>query len=82
MALFKTVLISFLNLYSLILLARVLAAWVDPGMGHPVSQVLVRLTEPILTPVRQFMPRNMPFDFSPLVVFLLVTLLTRFIAVL
>jgi YggT family protein len=62
----------FLNLYMLIVLARVLLSWfptADPY--HPVVRFLYDVTEPVLQPIRQFLrqqfPDMGPFDFSPLI---------------
>lgn len=80
MAIVQTVVVIILHLCSLLLLGRVLVSWIDPDAFHPVSRVLVRLTEPVLAPIRRLLPRNSPVDFSPLIVFVLLTLLARIIA--
>ncbi len=63
---------SFFSAYHLILLARVLMSWIpnlDPN--HPVVMFLYKTTEPILGPIRNLLPRGTMFDFSPIIVFLL-----------
>ncbi len=51
-------LLSFvLQIYSYILLARALVSWIpnlDPG--NPGVQILYRLTEPVLEPIRKLIP--------------------------
>ena len=73
---------SLLQLYSLILLARVLLSWfpnVDPS--NPIVRFLFEATEPILRPIRQALPKTAGIDFSPLIVLVgiqvLNSLLTR-----
>jgi YggT family protein len=42
---------------------------------HPVRETLDRIVEPLLAPIRRFMPQTGMFDFTPLVFLLLVQLL-------
>lgn len=61
-----------LDIYSLIVLARVLLTWFpNIDRSHPLVQFLYDVTEPILQPIRDFLrqqfPQSGPFDFSPLV---------------
>lgn len=58
-----------LDVYSLIILGRVLLSWfpnVDPN--NPIVRFLYNATEPVLRPVRQALPQSGMIDFSPLVV--------------
>ena len=76
------IVILVLNIYSFILLLRVLSTWV-PNLEHdqpalaPVIRFLHQVTEPILQPIRRVLPAQQGFDFSPLVVFILISVLTR-----
>jgi len=79
MAIVRWLIVSVLNLYSLVLLARVIASWIDPLAYAPISRLLVRLTEPLLTPIRRLLPRTGPVDLSPLLLFLLLALLSRLV---
>jgi YggT family protein len=67
-------------LYSLVLLARVVASWI-PGLDprQPVVQLLVTLTEPVLAPLRRLLPPVGGLDVSPLVAFLLLELVRRLV---
>lgn len=59
-----------LQIYSFILLARVLMSWIpnlDPN--NPIVQFLLQATEPVLRPVRQALPPMGGMDFSPILVF-------------
>lgn len=43
---------------------------------HPVREALDRIVEPMLSPIRQRMPRTGMIDFSPLVLIILIQILT------
>ena len=64
-------LVGLIQLYSLVLLARVLLSWFpNADRSNPLIQSLYQITEPVLEPVRQVMPRLGMVDLSPLVVFI------------
>ena len=72
-----------LQIYSLVIFARIILEWVPVGSEHPVTRVrsvLRVLTEPVLGPVRRLLPPMrsgpMALDLSPLVVILGITALT------
>ena len=60
-----------LTIYSLIIIARSLLAFVRMNPYHPVMDFLIRITEPVLAPIRQVIPPIGPIDISPLVALLL-----------
>ena len=73
-----------IQLYLFVVLIRILMSWVPPTPGTTYEQVhegFVRVTEPVLAPIRAVLPPvrmgNMAMDLSPIVVFLLGTLLVR-----
>jgi YggT family protein len=77
-------LIILLQIYSFIVLARVLLSWfpnVDPY--NPIVRFLYEATEPVLEPIRRFIrqqfPNTGPFDFSPLVLLIGITIISRLI---
>lgn len=61
----------------LLILARVLLSWVDPGGRGRFAAFIIQMTEPILAPVRNVMPRTGMFDFSPLIVLLVLGVILR-----
>ena len=61
----------------LLILARVLLSWIDPGGRGQLASFLVQTTEPILAPVRRVLPRTGMFDLSPLIVILVLGVLLR-----
>jgi YggT family protein len=69
-------LVILLQLFSFVLLARVLLSWFpNIDRSNPVIQLLYDITEPILRPIREMLPQTGMVDFSPLVVFLLIQVL-------
>lgn len=66
---------SLVVIYIVCIWARVILSWfpVTPGTAMSrVNDVLFRITEPVLGPVRRVMPRTGMIDLSPLVVTLLI----------
>jgi YggT family protein len=61
----------------LLILARVVLSWIDPGGRSRYGAFIVQTTEPILAPVRRMIPRTGMFDFSPLFVLLVLGVLLR-----
>ncbi len=64
----------FLALYVLIL-GRVLMSWVNPRFDSALGRFLYETTEPILQPIRRVLPSTGMIDFSPIVAFLLLSVL-------
>jgi YggT family protein len=79
-------LVILLQLYSFIVLARVLLSWF-PNVDHdnPLVRFLYEATEPVLRPIREFTQRQFPtagpFDFSPLILLIIILMLTRIILI-
>lgn len=70
-------LLTFLEIYTFILIARSLFSWFRPdprGTLGQINLVLIRLTEPVLAPIRRMLPRMGMFDFSILIVILLINM--------
>lgn len=63
------------TLYVIALLVRIVLSWFPIAHGGPVASladVLARITDPVLTPVRRVLPPLGPIDLSPFVVLLLI----------
>jgi YggT family protein len=61
----------------LLVLGRVLMTWVDPAGRNRISAFLTQTTEPLIAPVRRFMPQTGMIDLSMLVVLIVLSLLWR-----
>ena len=64
-----------INMYSYIVLASVLISWVQLPPDNPIVQILDTFTEPLLGPIRKVMPDMGGMDFSPIVLFFLLSML-------
>ncbi len=67
-----------LNVLYWLILVRALISWVNPDPFNPIVRFLERTTEPLLAPVRRLLPA-MPIDLSPLVLFLVIVFLQKFL---
>lgn len=74
------VLLNFINLFVIVfqvlLLIRVVMSWITPTLSGWFGRLLLDLTEPVLAPIRRLLPKSQFFDFSPLVAFILLQLLS------
>lgn len=61
----------------LLVLGRILMSWFDPTGRTRLGAFLARVTEPILMPVRRFLPPAGMFDFSSLLVLVVLGALWR-----
>ena len=69
---------------TVLIFARVIASFVVPFLGqrpHPlvltVSDVIFRITEPILGPIRRVLPSFGGLDFSPMVVLIILFIIRQ-----
>lgn len=66
-----------LQLFELALLARIILSWFpNVDRSNPIIQFLFDITEPVLRPIREMLPPSGMFDFSPLIVFLIIQVLS------
>ncbi|MEN6464180.1 MAG: YggT family protein [Syntrophaceae bacterium] len=69
-----------LTIYIWIIVIRALISWVNPDPYNPVVQFLYRVTEPVLRPIRRWLPfRNIGIDFSPVVVIAAIIFIQTFV---
>ncbi|HEY5489346.1 MAG TPA: YggT family protein [Candidatus Limnocylindrales bacterium] len=61
----------FITALWLVVVGRVLLSWVNPTFSGPVARFLFETTEPLLAPIRRFMPSTGTVDWSPLILMLL-----------
>ncbi len=76
-------LISFaVRIYTLIIIARAIISWVQPNPYNPIVQMLYKITEPVLFPIRKALAKrmgNMGVDFSPIVAIVLLYVLVAIV---
>lgn len=57
-----------INVWFFTVLIRAILTWISPGGYNPVAEILDRITDPLLRPVRRMIPLIGGIDLSPLVV--------------
>mgnify|MGYP001177170713 FL=1 len=68
-----------LTLYMWIIIIRALISWVNPDPNNPIVEILYRLTEPVLAPVRARLPNFGGLDISAIAVLLGIFFLQSFL---
>jgi len=69
--------ISLLNIYTIVILIRIIASWLGADPYNPIVQFLSRLTDPLFEVIRRRLPSALwstGLDFSPLVAILVIQL--------
>jgi YggT family protein len=59
---------TFLYLLIVAIIVRSLLSWFPNGRSNQLAQLLDRVTEPLLDPVRRILPRTGMIDFSAMIV--------------
>lgn len=67
------------NLYSFMILARVLLSWLNVNPYHPAVMFIHEVTEPLLKPLRNVIPPIGMFDISPIVALILLRIVESLI---
>ena len=70
-----------LTIYYWLILVRALISWVNPDPYNPIVQFLYKATEPLLAPIRRFLPLGygVGIDLSPVIAFFLIIFLRSFL---
>lgn len=68
---------TILDLYFFALIISIILSWVAPQASHPGALLVHQLIEPLLAPVRKFIPSLGGLDLSPIFVFLGINLLSN-----
>jgi YggT family protein len=74
-----TIISYIFNALTLLILARALLSWFDPGMRSRIGKLLVDITEPLIGPIRRMMPSAGGLDFSPIIAIILLQFVERII---
>ena len=64
-----------IRLLILAIFFRAILSWFVRDPNNPIVRVLDNITEPILQPIRRFMPRTGVMDLSPMVAIILLVIL-------
>ena len=69
-----------LTIFMWIVIARAVLSWVSPDPYNPIVRFIHQVTEPILYQIRRRIPVSFGgIDFSPILVFLAIIFLQRFV---
>ena len=69
-----------LSIFMWIVIARAVLSWVSPDPYNPIVRFINKVTEPVLYQIRRRIPVNFGgIDFSPIIVFLAIIFLQRFV---
>lgn len=75
------VFVNFINLLAIVLwlliIARVIVSWLMPMGGGGIVAFIYQATEPILAPIRRFVPPTAGIDWAPLIALLLLSVITQ-----
>lgn len=79
----KVTMLLFIKVIYFLIISRALMSWFVRDLSNPIVRFLYEITEPMLAPIRQLLHTlglgGRTFDFSPLVLFLLLNFLSRLI---
>lgn len=62
---------SILTIITYTIVVRALLSWINPNPNNPVVRLIVRVTEPILRPLRRVIPPIAGMDLTPVVAIIL-----------
>lgn len=68
-----------IELYTYVVLASVILSWVPLEPSNPFVRFVNALTEPVLKPIREVLPKSLGIDFSPLVLLIALSIIRRFV---
>lgn len=63
----------------IVVIARAVLSWVSPDPYNPIVRVITQLSEPLLYPVRRWLPYLGHVDLSPMVIILAAIFLDHFL---
>ncbi|MCZ6805015.1 MAG: YggT family protein [Proteobacteria bacterium] len=61
--------------YMFIIIIQIVISWVNPGAYNPITVIMYKLSEPVLKPARRLIPPAGGFDWSPMVVLIIINLM-------
>jgi YggT family protein len=71
--------IVFLQILTWSIIARALMSWLPVDQNSPLVQMLYRITEPIIDPIRRMMPSTGMFDLSPMIAIIVLIVMVQLV---
>lgn len=72
--------IMWLQILTWAIIARSLLSWFPIDQGSPLYQMLYRVTEPLIDPLRRVMPNTGMIDLSPMAAIIVLIVMTQLVA--
>jgi len=69
------------TLYSFAIIVRAFLPWLGVDIYHPVMRFLIAITEPLLAPLRRYVPLLGGLDFTPMVALILLWIMERLLRI-
>ena len=66
---------AFLYILIIAMVARAILSWIPISRSNPFVQLIQQITDPLVEPVRRFMPKTGMIDLSPMLVVILLWLM-------
>ncbi len=66
-----------LSMFAWAIIIRSILSWFAVPPQNPISQFLTRITEPVLAPLRRYIPRMGMMDLTPLIAIVLLLYVAR-----
>ncbi len=61
------------QLYMICIIVIVVMSWVNPGaFQHPLAQIAMQITNPLMQPLRKMLPTQSGIDFSPILALIII----------
>mgnify|MGYP002682898005 CR=1 FL=1 len=70
----------FLTMLTWAIIARSLLSWFPIDQASPLYQLLFRVTEPIIEPIRRVMPQTGMMDLSPMAAIIVLIVMSQLVA--
>ena len=67
------------EILNIILITRIILSWIPHNKYHPIINFIYKISDPILRPFRNMINPIQGIDFSPIVVFIILSLLRNLI---
>jgi YggT family protein len=68
-----------LTLYIFLIIMRAIVSWINLSPYHPLIELLHKLTEPVLGPLRRKIGLRLPIDISPIIVIIIIIFIQGFV---
>ena len=70
-----------IGIMTVLIFLRAIISWVSPDPYNPIVQLLYRMTDPLLSPIRRIIPFALMggIDISPIIAFLFLIFLRHFV---